>query len=96
MMGEIYLHKYDLDAAEKMYQKAILLQPEREKDFSEMLECIDYFQNNPGKSEFIEPFTGYYRFEENEEFFLIIRKQTQKKFVIRRILRKLRNVICVI
>ena len=65
-MGEIYLHKHDLEAAEKIYQKAILIQPESEKYLSRMLEYIDYSHKNPVGSEFIEPFTGYYRNDNGE------------------------------
>ncbi len=65
-MGEIYLHNNDLEAAEKTYQKAILIQPEDGKYWSRIFDYITYSRNNPIKSEFLESFTGNYRFEVNE------------------------------
>ncbi len=66
LMGEIYLHKNDPETAKRMYQKAILIQPENEKDWSKMFDYISFSQNNPVNSEFLKPFTGYYRFEDGE------------------------------
>jgi tetratricopeptide (TPR) repeat protein len=66
LMGDLYLHKNDPEAAKKMYQKAILMQPENEKNWSKIYDYISFSQSNPVNSEFLKPFTGYYRFE-NEE-----------------------------
>ncbi len=66
LMGEIYLHKNDPETAKKMYQKAILIQPENEKDWSKMFDYISFSQNTRVNSEFIKPFTGLYRFENTE------------------------------
>ena len=66
LMGEMYLHKNDPKTAKKLYQKAILIQPENEKDWANMFDYISFSQNNPVNSEFLKPFTGYYRFEDGE------------------------------
>jgi len=66
LMGEIYLHKNDPETAKRMFQKAILIQPENEKDWSKMFDYISFAQNNKVNSEFLKPFTGYYRFENQE------------------------------
>jgi tetratricopeptide (TPR) repeat protein len=66
LMGEIYLHKNDPETAKKMYQKAILIKPENEKDWSNMFDYISFSQNTRVNSEFLMPFTGYYRFENVE------------------------------
>jgi tetratricopeptide (TPR) repeat protein len=66
LMGEIYLHNNDPEVAEKMYQKAILIQPEHEKDWSRIFDHITYSRKNPIKSEFLEQFAGNYRFESGE------------------------------
>jgi len=66
LMGEIYLHKNAPETAKKMYQKAILIQPENEKDWSKMFDNISFSQNNPVNSGFLKPFTGHYRFEDTE------------------------------
>ena len=65
-MGEFYLHKNDLDAAERAVQKAILLSPEDEKYWLRTLDHIAYVRNNPESNAFLEPFTGYYRLEDSE------------------------------
>jgi tetratricopeptide (TPR) repeat protein len=73
LMGEIYVHNNDLEAAEKMYQKAILIQPEHEKSWSRIFDHITYSRKNPIKSEFLEQFAGNYRFENGEmiiDFFI--------------------------
>ncbi len=70
LMGDIYLHKNDLENAEKTYQKAILSQPENEKNWSRIYDYIAYSRKNPVKSEFLKPFTGNYRFEDGEMDFL--------------------------
>jgi tetratricopeptide (TPR) repeat protein len=66
LMGEIYLHKNDPETAKKSYQKAILLQPENEKNWSKIFDYIAYSQKSPVKNEFLEQFTGNYRFENSE------------------------------
>ncbi len=66
LAGEIYLHKNDMVNAERMFQKAILSQPENEKDWSKMYDYIDYSRNNPVNDEFLKSFTGSYRFDEGE------------------------------
>jgi tetratricopeptide (TPR) repeat protein len=66
MMGDIYLHKEDTAAARRMYQKAILIQPENEKNWSKIYDHIAFSHNNSVSSEFLESFTGYYRFEDGE------------------------------
>jgi tetratricopeptide (TPR) repeat protein/TolB-like protein len=66
LMGQMYLHKNDPENAKRMFQKAILIQPENEKDWSKMFDNISFSQNNPVNSEFLKPFTGYYRFEKGE------------------------------
>jgi tetratricopeptide (TPR) repeat protein len=65
-MCEFYLHKNDLDAAERAVQKAILISPEDEKYWSRTLDHIAYVRNNPESNDFLEPFTGFYRFEDSE------------------------------
>ena len=45
-MGEIYLHKNDLEAAEEVYQKAILLSPEDKQYWSKIIDHIAYARNN--------------------------------------------------
>jgi tetratricopeptide (TPR) repeat protein len=62
-MGTIYLHKNDLDAAELFFKKAILLNPEDEKYWSKIFDHIDYVRKNPVKIDFLEPYTGNYRYE---------------------------------
>jgi tetratricopeptide (TPR) repeat protein len=66
LMGDIYLHKNDPDAAEKIYQKAILVQPENEKSWSKMFNHIAYSRNNKVTDEFLKQFIGDYRFETGE------------------------------
>jgi len=66
LMGEMYLHKNDPETAKKMYQKAILIQPENEKSWSNMFDYISFSQKTLVNSEFLKPFTGFYRFEEGE------------------------------
>ena len=74
LLGEIYLHKNDLEAAEKIYQKAILIQPENEKYWSRMFDHIAYLRNRPIKENILEPFTGNYHWirvgEINITFFI--------------------------
>jgi len=65
-LGEFYLHKNDLDVAERVVKKAILLSPEDEKYWSSILNHIAYVRNDPESNDFLEPFSGYYRFEEGE------------------------------
>jgi tetratricopeptide (TPR) repeat protein len=65
-MGEIYLHKNDLEAAEKMFQKAILFSPEDEKYWSRIFDHIGYIRNSPIKKIFLEPFPGNYRMDDAE------------------------------
>ena len=60
LMGEIYLHKNDLEAAEKTYQKTILIQPENEKYLLRMLDHIAYLRNRQIENNILEPFTGNY------------------------------------
>lgn len=66
LMGEFYLHKNDPEAAKKMYQKAIFIQPENEKYWSKMFDHISFLKSNNGTSEFHEPFIGSYREESSE------------------------------
>ena len=66
IMEQLYLHKNEFEAARRCYQKAILIQPENEKNWSRMLDHISYWQNNTPGREFLEPFTGNYRFEDSE------------------------------
>ncbi len=66
MMGEFYLNKNEFEAARRCYQKAILIQPESEKNMSMLIDHISYSQNNPNSVEFLEPFTGSYQFEDSE------------------------------
>ena len=62
-MGQLYLHKNDLEAAEKTFQKAILLSPEKEERWSKILEHIHYVQIKPVTSDFLEQFARIHRFE---------------------------------
>ena len=65
-MGEIYLHKNDLEAAEEVYQKAILLSPEDKKYWSLIFDHIAYVRNNSLNNNFLKAFTGNYKFEKGE------------------------------
>ena len=65
-MGEIYLHMNNLEAAEEIYKKAILLKPEHEQYWSKLLDHISYSRNNPVNISFLEPITGKYRIEFGE------------------------------
>ena len=65
-MGEIYLHKNDLVAAEEVYKKAILLSPEDEQYWSKILAHIAFVRNNSMNTSFLESFTGNYRYENRE------------------------------
>ncbi|MCK5346141.1 MAG: tetratricopeptide repeat protein, partial [Candidatus Heimdallarchaeota archaeon] len=62
-MGQLYLHKNDLEAAEQVFKKAILFQPEDEKYWSKILDHIVYARNNPVGIDFLVPFTGNYTLE---------------------------------
>jgi tetratricopeptide (TPR) repeat protein len=65
-MGEIYLHKNDLGAAEKAYQKAILLSPEDEQYWSKIFTHIAFIRNNSINKLSLQSFTGNYRFGTRE------------------------------
>jgi tetratricopeptide (TPR) repeat protein len=72
-MAEIYIHMNNPDAAEKIYRQIILIQPEIKNSILKMIDCITYARNNPLKKEFLELFTGDYKFEGIEQtltFFL--------------------------
>jgi len=65
-MGELYLHKNDLEAAEEVYREAILYSPENEKYWSKIFDHIAYIQNNTMRKDILKPLTGEYRFEGSE------------------------------
>ncbi len=65
-MGEIYLHKNDLEAAEEVYQKAILLSPEDKQYWSKIFDHIAYVRNNSMNNNSLKAFIGNYRFENGE------------------------------
>ena len=65
-LGEIYLHKNDLVAAEEVYQKAILLSPEYEQLWSKIFAHIAFVRNNSVNTNLLESLTGSYRFEASE------------------------------
>jgi len=69
-IGELYLHKNDLEAAERAFQKAILLSPENEEGWSRILDHIAYVRNKPITNEFLKSFTGTFRFEDRSEMVL--------------------------
>jgi len=62
-MGQLYLHNNDLEAAEKTFQKAILLSPENEEPWSKILEHINYVRRKPVSGDFLEQFASTRRFE---------------------------------
>jgi len=62
-MGQLYLHENDLEAAEKAFQKAILLSPENEEGWSKILEHIKYVRGKPVTNSFLEQFARKHRFE---------------------------------
>ncbi len=64
--GEIYLHMNNLDAAEEVYKKAILLMPEAEKYWSKLFDHITYSRNNTLSENSLVPFIGIYRAENTE------------------------------
>ncbi len=65
-LGEMLLHKGNLEAAEKIYQRAILLNPDEEKYWSRLLDHIEYVRNNKWDHKSLENLTGYYQFESGE------------------------------
>jgi tetratricopeptide (TPR) repeat protein len=70
-MGEIYLHKNDLEAAEEVYKKAILLSPEDEQYWSKIFDHIAFVRNNSMNTNFLESFAGNYRYESGEMSLII-------------------------
>jgi len=67
ILGQLYLHSNDLDAAERTFQKAILLSPEDEEHWSKILEHINYARIKPVSSEFLAKFASKRRYEWNSE-----------------------------
>ena len=66
--GQFLLHKSDLDNAEKVFQKVMLLSPENEKVFSLIMDHISYIRDNTSKNNDLDKFTGRYRNESSEYF----------------------------
>ena len=70
--GQFLLHKGDLDNAEKVFQKAILVSPEDKNDWSALLDHINFARNKTQKSDNLQKFTGRYRLESIEMYWDII------------------------
>jgi tetratricopeptide (TPR) repeat protein len=67
-LGQLHLHDNDLDAAEKSFQKAILLSPEYEERWVKILEHINYIRGKPISGDFLEQFECIHRYEWASEF----------------------------
>ena len=66
MRGEACLHIKDLEAAEATYRKAILIKPEYENHWSELLDHIEYIRSQADNREFLKFFTNSDKCEGNE------------------------------
>jgi len=67
--GQLLLHKGDLDNAEKAFQNAILISPENEKQWSLMLDHINYARNKTLKPDDLQKLAGKYRVDGSELYF---------------------------
>jgi tetratricopeptide (TPR) repeat protein len=70
-IGEAYLHKNDLEAAEEVFNQAIFLMPEEERYWTKLLDHISYMRNIKDAQEVLESLEGIYRTdvgEQNSEF----------------------------
>jgi len=66
LRGEACLHFKDLEAAEATYRKAILIKPEYENQWSELLDHIDYIRSQADNREFLNFFANSEKVEDRE------------------------------
>jgi tetratricopeptide (TPR) repeat protein len=66
LKGEAFLHIKDLEAAEATYRKAILIKPEYEHHWSELLDHIDYIRSQADNREFLKFFANSCECEDSE------------------------------
>jgi len=66
MRGAACVHIKDLEAAEATYRKVILMKPEYENHWSELLDHIDYIRSQADNREFLKYFANSYQCEDTE------------------------------
>lgn len=66
--GQFHLQEGDLDKAEEVFQKVILLSPENKKVFSLIMDHITFLEGNTSESNNLRKFTGRYRTDNSEYY----------------------------